>query len=191
MICSKNLVLHFIIINTMKTNIIKLNHSKVNNIKILYGIFSVLLLLPLIIDITFFSKIIFIFCYLFILTLFFIIPFILFNICFKHDKKIYLKIDENKNISYFHSNIKIYKFSLESIESVTIYSAPRYFHEFYSINLKNNINVYISYLSNIELLYILKPDIPITQTQCILFEELWNPIYKVENQLRLLNNKDL
>lgn len=149
------------------------------------------LLLPLIININLFSRISILIGYLFIVIFLFIIPFILFMICYRHDKYIKLIVEDNENISYFESDELLFKFKLDDIESITIYSAPRYFHEFYSLNLKNKITVYISYLTEINLIYKLKSNIEKEIIQCIVFEELWNPIYKVENQLRLLNKDNL
>lgn len=120
-----------------------------------------------------------------------VIPNILLFICYYHDRKIELMIDEDNNVFYYETNKLIYKFNISDIVSISYFTALKFGNGYSSLNVKNEINIYVSNLIDISFLIKNNSKIEIENEVIFFFEELWNPIYKVENQLRLLNNKDL
>lgn len=120
-----------------------------------------------------------------------VIPNILLFICYYHDRKIVLIIDEDNNVFYYESNKLIYKFNISDIVSISYFTALKFGIGYSSLNLKNEISIYVSNLIDISSLIKNNSKIEEENEVIFFFEELWNPIYKVENQLRLLKKDDL
>lgn len=120
-----------------------------------------------------------------------VIPNILLLICYFHDKNIVIIIDEDKNVFYNESNLEIIKFNVSDIVSISYSNAVKFGMGYCALNLKNNISIYVSDLIDIHYFLNQNPKIETEMELIFFFEEIWNPIYKVENQLRLLKKNDL
>lgn len=149
----------------------------------------------------------------------FLFNFIMYRIKMKHDQYIKIEIENKSIIKYYEKNECLYTFNVSDIQSITYYfllgklrpvdfllrnvdtvdsslrnvepvnSSLRNVEPVLSIDLKNKMNIYVSNLIDIEILFTLNDQIERENFVSHFMEELWNPIFSVRNQLKLLNNQ--
>jgi hypothetical protein len=118
-----------------------------------------------------------------------LLNFIIYRIKIKHDQYIRIEIVNKSNVKYYEKNECLFTFDISDIQSITYYSLSRYNDPVLSIDLKNKMNIYVSDLINLEILFTLNDQIEKEDFVSHFLEELWNPIFRVQNQLNLLNNQ--
>jgi hypothetical protein len=120
----------------------------------------------------------------------FLFNFIMYRIKMKHDQYIKIEIENQSIIKYYEKNECLYTFEVSDIQSITYYLLLRNVEPVLSIDLKNKMNIYMSNLINIEILFTLNDQIERENFVSHFMEELWNQIFSVRNQLKLLNNQN-
>lgn len=128
-----------------------------------------------------------------IVPLLFILVLGIFGIVFhliksKHDQFIRIEIENRQIVKYFEKNECLYTFNVSDIQSITYYEFLKSY-PVASIDLKNKMNIYLSNLIDVDILFTLNDQIEKENFVSHFMEELWNPIFSVQNQLNLLNNQ--
>ncbi len=118
-----------------------------------------------------------------------LLNFIIYRIKIKHDQYIRIEIENKSIIKYYEKNESLYTFDLSDIQSITYYSFSKYSDPVLSIDLKNKMSIYVSDLINLEILFNLNDQIEKEDFVSHFLEELWNPIFCVQNQLNLLQKE--
>jgi hypothetical protein len=113
------------------------------------------------------------------------ISLLFYTLKYRHDKYIKIEIENNSIIRYYEKNQCLYTFEISDIQSITYYQFLKSY-PVASLDLKNKMNIYLSDLIDIQILFSLNDQILQEEFVSNFLEELWNPIYSVQNQLKLL-----
>lgn len=123
------------------------------------------------------------FIILIIISVFSLFSFIINYICYKHDSKIKIEVI-GENINYFEFNELLLQFKIDDIQSITNFSFLKNDSKFYSINLKNKVEIYLSDLFPMQDYLTKYSEIEREEYPSYFLNELWNPIYSIKNQIR-------
>ncbi len=181
----------FIQIFKMNSDIIVLKAENKWIKNVIWYVVSIFLVVFILLGERFFNSFTIIFLTIIVLVLL-LFNFIIYRIKIKHDQYIKMEIENKSKIKYYEKNECLYTFDVSDIQSITYYEFLKSY-PVASIDLKNKMNIYISNLINIEILFTLNEQIEKGNFVSHFMEELWNPIFSVRNQLNLLqceqNNK--
>jgi len=166
--------------------VLKTENKWIKNV--IWYIVSIFLVVFILLGERFFNSFTIIFLTIFVVVLL-LYNFIIYRIKIKHDQYIKIEIENKSIIKYYEKNECLYTFNISDIQSITYYSFSKYSDPVLSIDLKNKMNIYVSDLINIQIFFTLNDQIEKEDFVSHFLEELWNPIFCVQNQLNLLNNQ--